>query len=144
MLISSVMDLIIHCPFPLFCYLRICFPLPSFFVVISACYYDKLNFVSSAAHQFTNRDISLMLGVSQRTVERRITQLQMSNMSRYSNIEDDMLDSFVQRIITNFPRSGKWSLRFPFVCVTFCILYKPSRPDITESSKFFFCCITQA
>ena len=98
MLISNVMDLIIHCPFPLFCYLRICFPLPSFFVVISACYYDKLNFVSSAAHQFTNRDISLMLGVSQRTVERRITQLQMSNMSRYSNIDDDMLDSFVQRI----------------------------------------------
>ena len=82
--------------FLLFAYL---FSLPNFFVVISACYYDKLNFVSSAAHQFTNRDISLMLGVSQRTVERRITQLQMSNMSRYSNIEDDMLDSFVQRDI---------------------------------------------
>ena len=89
----------------------------SFFFSISAFPGCKLIFVSSTAHQFTNRDIALMLGVSQRTVERRISQLQMSNMSRYSNIEDDMLDSFVQRIITNFPRSGKWALRFPFVFI---------------------------
>ena len=103
---------------PLFCSLRICLSIPLlFFVSISAFPDCKLIFVSSAAHQFTNRDIALMLGVSQRTVERRISQLQISNMSRYSNIEDDMLDSFVQRIITNFPRSGKWALRFPFVFI---------------------------
>lgn len=65
---------------------------------------DQLKFFRD--NQFTNRDIALMLGVSQRTVERRMTELQMSNLSRYSNIEDDMLDSFVQRIVTNFPRSG--------------------------------------
>lgn len=61
----------------------------------------------STDNQFTNRDIALMLCVSQRTVERRMTELQLSNLSRYSNIEDDMLDSFVQRIVMNYPRSGK-------------------------------------
>ena len=70
-------------------------------------FHGKLSDFSSTDNQFTNRDIALMLGVSQRTEERRITQLQLSNLSRYSNIEDDMLDSFVQRIIMNFPRSGK-------------------------------------
>ena len=47
-----------------------------------------------------------MLGVSRRTVERRMTQLQLTNRSRYTDIEDDILDSLVHRI-TNFPRSGK-------------------------------------
>ena len=117
-LIRNVTGLITHGTFPLFCSLRICLSIPIlFFFSISAFPDCKLIFVSSTAHQFTNRDIALMLGVSQSTVERRISQLQMSNMSRYSNIDDDMLDSFVQRIITNFPRSGKWALRFPFVFI---------------------------
>ncbi|XP_068692194.1 uncharacterized protein [Montipora foliosa] len=57
-------------------------------------------------HQFSNQEMALMLGVSKRTVERRMTELHLTNRSRYTDIEDDMLDSFVQRIITNFPRSG--------------------------------------
>lgn len=51
--------------------------------------------------------MALMFGVSKRTVERRMAESQLTNMSRYTDIEDDMLDSFVYRIITNFPRSGK-------------------------------------
>ncbi|XP_068717887.1 uncharacterized protein [Montipora capricornis] len=37
-----------------------------------------------------------------------MTELHLTNRSRYTctDIGDDMLDSFVQRIITNFPRSG--------------------------------------
>ena len=58
-------------------------------------------------HQFSNQEMALMLGVSKRRVERRMTELHLTNRSRYTDIEDDMLDSFVQRIITNFPRSGK-------------------------------------
>ena len=54
-------------------------------------------------HDFTN----LMLGVSKRTVENRMREYQLTNMSRYSDIEDDVLDSFVKRFLSNFPRSGK-------------------------------------
>lgn len=82
----------------------------SFFINIFPIFFlfnGKLSYFPSTDNQFTNRDIALMLGVSQRTVERRMTELQLSNLSRYSNIEDDMLDSFVQRIVMNFPRSGK-------------------------------------
>ena len=53
-----------------------------------------------------------MLGVSKRTIERRMTQLLLANRSQYTDIEDDMLDSFVPRIIANFPRSGKWQQIF--------------------------------
>ena len=70
-------------------------------------FHGKFSYFHSTDNQFTNRDIAVMLGVSQRTVERRVTELQLSNLCRYSNIEDDMLDSFVQRIVMNFPRSGK-------------------------------------
>lgn len=58
-------------------------------------------------NHFTHKEMALMFGVSKRTVERRMQESQLSNVSRYTDIEDDMLDSFVQRIITNFPRSGK-------------------------------------
>ena len=51
--------------------------------------------------------MAVMLGVSKRTVERRMTELQLTNRSGYTDIEDDMLDSSVLRVITNFPRSGK-------------------------------------
>ena len=82
----------------------------SFFINIFPIFFlihGKLSYFLSTDNQFTNRDIALMLGVNQRTVETRITELQLSNLSRYSNIEDDMLDSFVQRIVMNFPRSDK-------------------------------------
>ena len=58
-------------------------------------------------NNFTQDEMALMFGVSKRTVERRMAESQLTNMSRYTDIDDDMLDSFVYRIITNFPRSGK-------------------------------------
>ena len=58
-------------------------------------------------NNFTHDEMALMFGVSKRTVERRMTESQLTNMSRYTDIENDMLDSFVRRIITNFPRYGK-------------------------------------
>lgn len=48
-----------------------------------------------------------MLGVSKRTVENRMAEYAWTNKSRYTDICDDLLDSFVQRAMTNFPRSGK-------------------------------------
>ena len=48
-----------------------------------------------------------MLGVSKRTVENRVAEYELTNRSRYSVIDDEMLDSFVQRIMVNLPRSGK-------------------------------------
>ena len=51
--------------------------------------------------------MALMLGVSKRTIENRMTEYALTKKSRFSEIEDDMLDSFVERIVTNFPRSGK-------------------------------------
>lgn len=57
-------------------------------------------------NDFSNKDIALMLGVSKRTVENRMQEYKMTNISRYHNIDDDLLDAHVQRILTNFPRSG--------------------------------------
>ena len=51
--------------------------------------------------------MALMLGVSKRTIENRMAEYELTNKSRYSDIEDDFLDSLIQRIMTNFPRSGK-------------------------------------
>ena len=67
-------------------------------------------------NDFTNHDIALMLGVSKRTVENRMREYQLTNGSRYSDIENDVLDSYVQRIQSNFPRSGRW-------CQLICSLF---------------------
>ena len=53
--------------------------------------------------------MALMLGVSQRTIENRMAEYALTNKSRFSDIEDDLPDSFIQRIMTNLPRSGKGS-----------------------------------
>nr|XP_058969483.1 uncharacterized protein LOC131795899 [Pocillopora verrucosa]XP_058969484.1 uncharacterized protein LOC131795899 [Pocillopora verrucosa] len=57
-------------------------------------------------NNFTYKDMALMLGVSKRTIENRMAEYELTNKSRYSDIEDDFLDSLIQRIMTNFPRSG--------------------------------------
>ena len=51
--------------------------------------------------------MALMLGVSKRTIENRMAEYELTNKTLYSDIEDDFLDSLIQRIMTNFPRSGK-------------------------------------
>ncbi len=48
-----------------------------------------------------------MLGVSKRTVENRMAEYELTNRSRYSDIDDDILDSFVKFTMDTFPRSGK-------------------------------------
>ena len=48
-----------------------------------------------------------MLGVSLRTVENRFAEYNMTNVYRYSNIEDEFLDAYVQRVVSHFPRSGE-------------------------------------
>ena len=55
------------------------------------------------------RHMALMLGVSQRTIENRMAEYALTNKSQFSHIEDDLLDSFIQRIMTNLPPSGKGS-----------------------------------
>ena len=47
-----------------------------------------------------------MLGVSKRTVENRMAEYEITNRSRYSNIDNDMIDAYIERIIANLPRSG--------------------------------------
>ena len=63
--------------------------------------------MSLIENNFTSQDMAHMLGVSKRTIENRMAEYELTNKSRYSDIENDFLDSFVQRIMTNFPRSGK-------------------------------------
>ena len=48
-----------------------------------------------------------MLEVSKRTIENRMAEYELTNKTPYSDIEDDFLDSLIQLIMTNFPRSGK-------------------------------------
>lgn len=57
-------------------------------------------------NDFSHEEMAAMLGVSKRTVENRIAEYELTNRSRYSAIDDDMLDSFVKNIMVNLPRSG--------------------------------------
>ena len=50
--------------------------------------------------------MALMLGVSKRTVENRLSEYDMTNARRFSDIDDQSLDVYVQRIVAHFPRSG--------------------------------------
>ena len=63
--------------------------------------------IRSTDNHFTQQEMSQMLGVSKRTVENRMAEYALTNKSRYTDIWYDLLDSFVQRAMTNFPRSGK-------------------------------------
>lgn len=51
--------------------------------------------------------MALMLGVSKRTVENRLAEYNLTNRQRFSDIDDDSLDVYVERIVAYFPRSGK-------------------------------------
>lgn len=58
---------------------------------------------------FSWQKIALMLGVSERTVRRRRSELGMTlgQVLNYSEIDDDELDAFVQRILHYSPNSGE-------------------------------------
>jgi hypothetical protein len=47
-----------------------------------------------------------MLGVSLRTVRRKMNDLGISSQLRYTNISEEELDSSVQRLLRQFPYSG--------------------------------------
>ena len=57
-------------------------------------------------NNFSQKDMALMLGVSKRTVENRLSEYDMTNARRFSDIDDQSLDVYVQRIVAHFPRSG--------------------------------------
>ena len=47
---------------------------------------------------FTVKDMSDILGMSKRTVERRMNQYELTNMNRFSTIDDERLDAIVSEI----------------------------------------------
>ena len=55
---------------------------------------------------FTQNEMLVMLGVSQRTVENRLAEYNMTNIQRFSKIDNGLLDVYVQCIVAHFPRSG--------------------------------------
>ena len=57
-------------------------------------------------NRFTVRQISDMLGVSQRTVYRRMNEFSLSVHMQYSDISDDDLDNIVYSIQNAFPMCG--------------------------------------
>ena len=64
------------------------------------------SFFSVSENGFTQRDMAKMLGVSLRTIENRLSEYNMTNSDRYSEIDDVLLDAHVERIVAHFPRSG--------------------------------------
>ena len=50
-----------------------------------------------------------MLGVL-RTIENRFAEYNMTNVYRYSDIDDGSLDIYVQRTVAHFPRSGEYTV----------------------------------
>ena len=56
---------------------------------------------------FTQKDMAVMLGVSRRTVENRMAEFNLTNHTRFSDIDDSSLDAYTERIIGLFPRSSK-------------------------------------
>ena len=56
--------------------------------------------------KFTRSDISDYLGVSERTVQRRMTEYGISARASYSDISDHDLDQCIVSIIDEFPDTG--------------------------------------
>ena len=55
---------------------------------------------------FTVKDMSDILGVFKRTVERRMNQYELTNMNRFSTIDDERLDAIVSEIKGSSPDCG--------------------------------------
>jgi transcriptional regulator with XRE-family HTH domain len=60
---------------------------------------------------FSQNDIAALLGVSKRTLNRRLSEMGISMSSKFSNISDEELDLEIQKIIHNFPDIGYRSVR---------------------------------
>ncbi|XP_033101239.1 uncharacterized protein LOC117104496 [Anneissia japonica] len=55
---------------------------------------------------FTVKDMSKLLNVSKRTIERRLKEADISLKKKYSEITDDHLDNKIEYILLSFPNSG--------------------------------------
>ena len=66
--------------------------------------YEQLSFLVS--NRFTGPQIADMLGVSLRTVHRRLAEYSLSIRSQYSNLSDTELDCIVQEVHCLFPMCG--------------------------------------
>ena len=66
------------------------------------CLHSLNNSLFFLDNGFTQNEMSVMLGVSQRP----LAEYNMTNIQRFSNIDDSSLDVYVQRIVAHFPRSG--------------------------------------
>ena len=60
---------------------------------------------------FTVKDISYILNVSEKTIKRRFVQYGLSSRQRYSSIPDIELDSMVEDIVAEFPYVGYRTVR---------------------------------
>lgn len=60
--------------------------------------------------EFTQVEISAMLGCSTRTVHRRIAAFGLSRLTQYSAISDSELDALVEGFVSNFPTAGQKTL----------------------------------
>ena len=66
--------------------------------------YEQLSFLVES--NFTSIQISNMLGVSLRTIQRRLSEFGISIRMTYSSISDDELDELVAQIQMQFPMCG--------------------------------------
>ena len=66
--------------------------------------YEQLNFLLE--RRFTVGQISALLGVSSRTVERRLQEFGLSVRATYADISEEHLDSTVNQILATFPNTG--------------------------------------
>ena len=71
--------------------------------------YEQLSYLLE--NRFTVRQISGILGVSQRTVYRRMNEFSLSVHMQYSNISDDDLDVIVHSIQNTFPMCGNLQMQ---------------------------------
>ena len=55
---------------------------------------------------FSIKDIASLLCVSEKTVKNRLKEYGLSVRATYSNIDDEILDSWIQRGLSLFPRAG--------------------------------------
>ena len=55
---------------------------------------------------FTSSEIASLLGVSERTVKRRVLEFGSSVRARYSDLTEEQLDRIVLRSLDDFPNSG--------------------------------------
>lgn len=62
-------------------------------------------------HSFSQVSIARMLGCSSRTIHRRIEELGLDGLTRYTNIDDSALDRMIAEVVKHFPNWGVKSIQ---------------------------------